>query len=151
MLTGRHFLEWGWRHPKSLGHPWDWLQISAACLSSTSFPAQSPFLVASPDRLVCISGKWLLWEREGSLRTSGREDLVSHGTQEIFARWINKSSMPGLRRWFPEPEMSAPALLMTGTGVFLEPVFWSALLFQHWQIRMHCGWSTSVPATCSAL
>lgn len=63
MLTGRDFLERGWRSLKSLGHPCDWLQISAAGLSSTSFPAQPLFLLAVPVRLVCMSGKWLLQEK----------------------------------------------------------------------------------------
>lgn len=37
----------------------------------------------------------------------------------------------GLRQWFSEPEMSAPTLLMMGTGVLLELVFQSALLYQN--------------------
>lgn len=91
MLTGRDVLEWGWRSLKSLGHPWDWLQISAAGLSSTSFPVQPPFPLAAPVRLVCMSGKWLLQER-GFFKDveDGRLSQPRH-SENIC--WMNKEAL----------------------------------------------------------
>lgn len=129
MLTGRDFLEWHWGSLKSLGHPWDWLQISAAGLSSTGFPAQPPFLLAAPVRLVCISGKWLLQERGFFKDVEDRR--LGQPQRSGNIRWMNKELLvQGVRWWFS-------TLLMMGTGVLTELVFQSTLLYQNWQIYIH--------------
>lgn len=152
MLTGRHFLEWGWRHLKSLGHPWDWLQISAACLSSTSFPAQSPFLLALPDWLVYISGKWLLQKR-GFFKDFREGRLGQPRTQEIFARWIKKFSSRAWDNGFQslrcQPQHCS---------------WWARVCYWSWCFRAPCcirtdksictalpEWSTSVSAASAQL